>query len=216
MHANAQLSRAREMQPERTEDCTICKKTGCLTQDGWYSDATLDRDEDGYYLAGHGEYLGDAVETPAGWVCSKRCRSQAMYNACGDYDKAALRKVHDACRVLSEYGNEARALVNAHTDIFVDVALISEANDLLDAIGDDGKDMPAWCNRETREDALERVVREARRRIGYLSEDIGMDTANEITFDVQAPYFISRRARQAASAAIIAETLKAAEEGNHA
>jgi hypothetical protein len=202
------------MQPERTEDCTICKKTGCLTSDGWYSEATLDRDEDGYYMAGHGEYLGDAVETPAGWVCSKRCRSQAMFAGASPFERKALQKVHDACRVLSEYGNKARALVNAHTDIFVDVALISEANDFLDAIADDGKDMPAWCNRETREAQLEQVVRDARRRIGYLCEDIGMDTANEVTFNVQSPFFMGRRARQAASAAILAETLKAAEEGS--
>jgi hypothetical protein len=164
-------------------------------------------------MAGHGEYLGDAVETPAGWVCSKRCRSQAMYAGASQFEREALRKVHDACRVIAEYGKEAISAVNASMD---DASSdpIQEANAFLDAIADDGKDMPAWCNRETRETQLEQVVRDARRRIGYLCEDIGMDTANEVTFNVQSPFFMGRRAHQAASAAIIAETLKAAEEGS--
>lgn len=145
MPATAQLSKAREMQAERTEDCTICEKTGCLTADGWYSETTLDRDEDGYYMAGHGEYLRDAVETPAGWVCSKRCRSQAMFAAASPFEREALLKVHDACRALAEYGKDAMRVMDAGMDE-APVWLTDEAAALLEAVGDDGNNMPEWCN----------------------------------------------------------------------
>lgn len=142
---NATAQRSRDMKMERTEDCAICKKTGCLTSDGWYSDATLERDEEGYYMAGHGEYLGDAVGTPAGWVCCKRCRSQAMYAGASQFEQEALYKVHDACRVIAEYGKEALRVMEAGMDE-APVWLTDEAGELLVALGDDGNDMPEWCN----------------------------------------------------------------------
>lgn len=159
MSATAQ--RKRDLQMERTEDCAICKKTGCLTADGWYTESSLERDEDSYYMAGHGEYLGDAVVTPSGWVCSKRCRSQDMYDRADDYDKKALRKVHDACRVIAEYGKDILRFVDGNLDD-APTYLTDAASDFLEAVSDDGSDMPQWCNRETREESLEGVIRAAR------------------------------------------------------
>lgn len=132
------------MEP-RLEDCIICKKTGCLTADGWYAGSILLHDEDGPYLAGMGKYMCDAVETPAGWACSKQCRSQAMFAAASPFEREALLKVHDACRALAEYGKDAMRVMDAGMDE-APVWLTDEAAALLEAVGDDGNNMPEWCN----------------------------------------------------------------------
>jgi hypothetical protein len=141
MAANALLSQSLE---PKTEDCSICGKTGCQTVDGWHTDFSIEHDETSY-LAGRGEYLIDATDTPSGWVCSKRCRSQAMFNATSGYDREALLKVYDACRVIAEYGKDAMRVMEAGMEE-APVWLTDEAASLLQALGDDGNDMPEWCN----------------------------------------------------------------------
>jgi hypothetical protein len=134
-----------DMKPQREEICVICKKEGSLVSGGWYTETYVDTDEDGYYLAGEGDYLIDAFDSPAGWVCSNRCRSQAMYQLASELEKESLRKVRNACWILAEYGKYALDVVNKKMDGFVSDELIDSANNFLEVVADDCNNMPEWC-----------------------------------------------------------------------
>lgn len=131
--------------PKRNEICIICKKTACLVpDDGWYPDYFI-ADGDAPYVAGEGNELMDAVDTPHGWVCSKLCRSQAMYDHASDSDKQALRKVMEACRVIEDFGKEALQIAEKGMgNPFLSEKITEAANEFLEAVyGVD--DMPKWC-----------------------------------------------------------------------
>jgi hypothetical protein len=200
----------RKPETERTEDCAICQKTGCLTADGWYTDATLERDEDGYYMAGHGEYLGEAVETPQGWVCGKRCRSQAMYQGAGKFDQATLRKVHDACRVIAEYGAGAIRVLEAGMEESP-TWLVDQATEFLEAVHDDGNDMPVWCNRPMPEEA----VRSARHAMENLRDRMGIEVESMAEWGLYPrnyEWMSAHAARNVVTASRITESLQAVNE----
>ena len=148
--------------PAREETCCVCNQAGVLVDDGWYKEATVEQDvESGDYLAGEG-YLVEAEDTPSGWVCSARCESQAMYQRQDEGGKEALDKVADACRVIDEYGDRAREIVNRLlTSGFVGEELIIQAREFLHVVRDgDPDNPPAWLNRPSREESLERVLGE--------------------------------------------------------
>lgn len=132
------------LQPARSESCIACKTTACLIPDGWYPDCRI-ADDDGFpYLEGFGHEFMDADDTPHGWVCSKLCRSQAMYANASDAEKVVLRKVMEACRVIEEYGHNALSLVEKGMGEYLSDSLNAGANEFLEAVyGVD--DMPKWC-----------------------------------------------------------------------
>ncbi len=135
-----------DLKPRREENCCICDRTGYLVAAGsWYEDTCVDTDEDGPYVAGSGSPLYDAADTPSGWVCGLRCRSQAMYDRADDAEKEALKQVRDACYVLLEYGKRARKSANRDMASETSEALIDEAGAFLEAVADDGDNMPDWC-----------------------------------------------------------------------
>lgn len=138
-------SRFDYLRPEREEPCIICKTTACLIPDGWYPDCHIAEDDGVPYLAGEGREMMDASDTPHGWVCSKLCRSQAMYEHASDADKKALRKVMEACRIIEEYGKQAlEAVDKGMADSFLTETLTEGASEFLEAIyGTD--DQPKWC-----------------------------------------------------------------------
>jgi hypothetical protein len=136
-----------DMEPERIEVCCVCNRTGYLVRDSrWYEATCIDTDEDGAHLMGRGRPLYDAADTASGWVCSRRCRSQAMYDRIkDDCDKEALKDVHEACKTLIEYGKSAILLVNREMDETLDYELVQRANKFLEEIGDDEGGSPDWC-----------------------------------------------------------------------
>lgn len=154
-------SRHDHLEPERTETCAACKKTGCLVSDGWYTDTSVEDDEDGPYLAGGGETLRDAEDTPSGWVCSNACRSQAMYASASVSERLALDRTLDACLTIAEYAAHANPVVKRYFDGHL-TGLIAKVNDFLGEIEHDKT--PDWCNRLTREEALERALKAAEER----------------------------------------------------
>lgn len=195
-----------ELQPERMETCIVCKMTGCRIDDGWYRDVFLEYDDEGDYLSGSGR-IYDAQDTIMGWFCSKQCWSQAMYESADPFEQNALRSVHDACLMISEYGICVAHLNGMDSPM---QALLHSTLDFLDAVGDDPGDMPAWCNRETREQTLQRAVQNAQSEIGLLRDKIGIGTKCEIEAGVRPgwEWQIANRARHAASLARIAQELK--------
>lgn len=136
------------LQPERTETCVSCQKTGCLVDCCWYTETTIEDDGEGPYLSGDGETLTGANDTKHGWVCSEMCQSQVMYDRAAPFEKEMLREVHDACRVIAELGSAARDLVNDFMPSYVGEDLVKEADRFLEAVADTGKEMPAWCNHD--------------------------------------------------------------------
>jgi hypothetical protein len=95
---------------QRTDCCIVCKQQAYLIDDGWYTDTCIKIDDEGDYLAGDGS-LVDADDTPMGWVCSQSCLSQAMYNACDEWEKEVLNKVLDAQHIISEYDEQANRII---------------------------------------------------------------------------------------------------------
>lgn len=146
-----------QLESSREATCIVCEKTACRAEDGWYADTVVQNDGDGPYLEGDGEFFPGANDTPHGWVCSKACRSDAMFNHAGDAEKKALRRVRDACHVLDQYGREALALAEKGME-----DTPSSAVDFLRAIA---ADEARWCNEESREDALESAIRSALLRL---------------------------------------------------
>ena len=151
-----------QLESSREATCVVCEKTACRAEDGWYADTVVQNNGDGPYLEGDGEYFPDADDTPHGWVCSKGCRSDAMFNHASDAEKKALRRVRDACHVLDQYGREALALVEKGMEDSVSDLLPRIAVSFLRAIA---ADEAQWCNEESREDALESAIRSALLRL---------------------------------------------------
>jgi hypothetical protein len=140
-----------------------------------------------------------------------------MYDRASNRDKETLRKVHDACRVLVEYGRAAAEIVDAGMEDAPGRELFGLASDFLDAVQDFKDDGPEWCNRENREDSMERAMRSAEIKLTIRAE---WDYAWEASYIMAKPIPVSfsdeeearRHARAAASLVSVALDLKAARE----
>ena len=148
--------------PEREETCLVCGQAGVLVDDGWCKEAFAEQDaESGEdYLTGEG-YLIEAEDVPGGWVCSTTCESQAMYQRLSEQGQKVMDAVADACRVLDEFGDRARGIVNGMTSGYVGEELVIQARELLHSVRGDGNDLPAWLNRPSREERLEGAINKA-------------------------------------------------------
>ena len=205
--------------PLREEVCVSCNLIGYKLEDSdWVYDVRVVRAADGPYLAG--EDLPEADDSPMGWVCSDRCRSQAMYDKATPEQKEALDKVRDACMVLAEYGKVAVDLVNEQTS-HTAAPLGALANLFLEAIHDTPNDPPEWCNRPLYADRLARVAERASRRLRSNALELGIRAKFGMIEAVYPMRWENRvriqdHARLAASCALLAEDLNAAEEGHDA
>jgi hypothetical protein len=180
-HLGGEPDSATGLVPKREEKCVVCGQAGVLVDDGWYKEAFVEQDaEEGDYLAGE-DYLIEAEDTPSGWVCSKQCESQAMYQQQDEGGKKALDRVADACRVVDEYGDRARKMVNGLTSGYVGEELVIQAREFLHSVSADGDDLPAWLNRPSREEKMEIVMNEVRTTAEYMAKGLfGPEKAAEI------------------------------------
>ena len=168
--------------PKREETCCVCGQAGVLVDDGWYKEAAVEHDaEAGDYLAGEG-CLAEAGDTPLGWVCSARCESQALYRRQDEGGRKALDRVADACQVISEYGDRAREIANQMTIGYVGEELVIQAREFLHVTrAEDPDNPPAWLNRPSREESLERVLGEAEVMAEWIGKGLfGPEKAVEI------------------------------------
>lgn len=212
-HAFASRYENNAPEPEREETCVSCGKQGAYNGNEWLNAETMEVDSDGEgYQWLTGETLYCAADTPMGWVCSDECMSQAMYEKASEYEREALDRVLDACRVLSEYGERACKLVNEKLDGYVPDGLHEGVNEFLKAVGE-----PKWTNRPTREEKLERAILDAETRLRWMA---GIDFGCVAAFRASLPVPISwgdceraeEFARLAGRAAHIAMDLKEAVE----
>ena len=165
--------------PPEPSTCIVCGKEGTPTDSGWVENPELQTDPEGDYW--DGDALLDAYDTRHGWVCSNRCRSQAMYDHLDDNDKKALNAVVDACRVLSEFGARALKIVNRETGDYVYFSKLTEmADDLLKSVHYDIDDPPAWLNRLTAEEELWRVAHRIMFSLNYLAVDLSIRSKIDI------------------------------------
>jgi hypothetical protein len=170
-------------EPKREENCVICGQAGVLVDDGWYKEAFIERggeegEED--YLEGEG-YLIEAVDTASGWVCSTACESQVMYQRLETWDQEKLDAVADACRVINEYGDRAREIVNQLTNGYVGEELVIQAREFLHSVHGDNDPVPAWINRPSRVEELELVINDVRTTAEYVAKGLfGPEKAGEI------------------------------------
>jgi hypothetical protein len=141
-------------------------------------------------------------------ICCDLCRSQAMYQNARQLEKEALDKVLAACRVLSDYGEQARRMVNDTLDGYVSDDLETRANEFLKAVNE-----ADWTNKPSREERLERAVKDAEYRVDRVGRDLGLEVMVAITNNIVPKYYEWRdalRAQHAASCIHIAQGLKAA------
>jgi len=192
--------------PPEPSTCIVCGKEGTPTDSGWVENPELQTDPEGDYW--DGDALLEADDTKHGWVCSNRCRSQAMYDHLDDNDKKALNAVVDACRVLSEFGARALKIVNRETGDYVNSRLTELADDLLKSVHYDIDDPPAWLNRPTAEDALWNVAHRTMLSLEYLAGDLGI--SSKVKIHSGNRYSAETKARQAAYAANLVIGLKEA------
>jgi hypothetical protein len=190
-------------EPPDPATCIVCGKKGTPTDSGWVENPKLHTDPEGDYW--DGDALTEADDTKHGWVCSARCRSQVMYDHLDDNEKTAINAVVDACRVLSEYGERVREIVNRKTSDYIDYmtsSLVDEAAKLLAAVHDDSNDPPAWLNRPTAEEALWRGAHYTMLSLKYLAADLGI--CAKIDVDFGRNYQAGDEARMAVTAANLA------------
>ena len=200
--------------PLREEVCASCNLIGYKLEDSdWVYDVRVVRAADGTYLAG--EYLPEADDSPMGWVCSDRCRSQSMYDKATPEQKEALNKVRDACMVLAEYGRVAKDLVDSST-AYTMTSGFAAADGFLSNIHEIPNDPPEWCNRPLYADRLARVAERASRRLLSNASELGVKAKIELFFSDPSALTVADYARLAASCALLAEDLRAAEEGRDA
>lgn len=195
------------LEPEREEVCIACKRTACLTSDGWYTETVVEFDGKVAYLAGDGDYLPDAERMPLGFCCSLACRSQAMYDHADKYEREALRKVRDACLMIIEFGKIALRFTDEAMDV-VPPELTDEAQGFLHAIADDGNGSPEWCNRPTREESMEQAIFRARIRLESLSAEMGLETKCRVNDGHTWDWQVIAHATHAATCGEIALELK--------
>lgn len=141
-------------------------------------------------------------------ICCDLCRSQAMYQNARQLEKEALDKVLAACRVLSDYGEQARRLVNDTLNGYVSDELEKQANEFLKAVNE-----AEWTNKPSREEKLERAVKDAEYRVGRVGRNLGGEVKCAIEGEYLQKYYEWRdalRAQHAASCIHIAQDLKAA------
>lgn len=193
------------LEPEEEAICAACKVHACLVSDGWYADYYVDFDGESDYLSGDGQWFKDAADTPMGWVCSNACRSQAMYDQASENEKHTLDRVFDACRVLAEYGDLAKNILDEK---------IGDSPVYLTDVGNEFWNLTAdapWINRISYEDSLRCSILKAIRQTEYLSADLGSHVKVwENVWDWQSRLL----AEHAATCARIAQELKSALEGN--
>lgn len=196
--------------PKRDETCIICKVTACLIpDDGWYPDMTITgNDRDGAYMEGVGREFMDPSDTPSGWVCSKACRSQEMYQRASESQKKALRRVMDACLVIQQYGKQAVEMVEANLDGCITGQLTDGATEFLEAVGSDSA---AWCEEDSPADKMAMAVASARMRLEKLSSDLGIETTCRMNDGHTWEWHNEQHARHAATCANLVLGLKEAE-----
>jgi predicted amidophosphoribosyltransferase len=141
-------------------------------------------------------------------ICCDLCRSQAMYQNARQFEKEALDKVLAACRVISDYGEVARKLVNDNLNGYVSDELETQANEFLKAVNE-----ADWTNKPSREERLERAATDAERRISRLGRHLGIEVQCAIDGGYLQKCYEWREGIKAANAAScihIAQDLKAA------
>jgi hypothetical protein len=149
----------------------------------------------------------DETENEDG-ICCDLCRSQAMYQNARQFEKEALDKVLAACRVLSDYGEQARRMVNDTLDGYVSDDLETRANEFLKAVNE-----ADWTNKPSREERLERAVADAEFRISRLGRHLGIEVKCAIDNGYIEPgceWREGTKAQNSASCIHIAQDLKAA------
>lgn len=199
------------LRPEREESCIICKTTACLVSDGWYADTNVADDGGIPYLEGYGREFVNASDTPHGWVCSKACRSQAMYEHASDSEKRNLIRVRDACRILVDYGKQILNVVEEVMDHpSLTDNLVDGANEFLETIADG--DCSEWCNQETREERLEQAIFETRIATQLMASQLGIEAISRMKDGHTWAWQVEQQAVNAATCGNIALKLKAIEE----
>jgi hypothetical protein len=141
-------------------------------------------------------------------ICCDLCRSQAMYQNARQFEKEALDKVLAACRVLSDYGEQARRMVNDNLNGYVSDDLETQANEFLKAVNE-----ADWTNKPSREERLERAVKDAEYRVDRVGRNLGIEVRCAIEGGYIQPDYEWReglKAQNSASCIHIAQDLKAA------
>jgi hypothetical protein len=141
-------------------------------------------------------------------ICCDLCRSQAMYQNARQFEKEALDKVLAACRVISDYGEQARRMVNDNLDGYVSDELETQANEFLKAVNE-----AEWTNKPSREERLRAAVEDAEYRIAVVGRTLGIEVKCAIEGEYLQKNYEWRdasRAQHAASCIHIAQDLKAA------
>lgn len=164
-----------DLEPEDEETCVICGKQGDLIDGSWYEDSYAETEDGMPYIAGRG-YLKDATETPSGWVCSKRCRSQEMYNRASRDGKFHLGAVRDAARVIYEQFDCAANIVDGEMGGYLGDGAVDSAKKFLEAIGEeDGEDGPDWCYQPSPAEKLERAMPRITRKLEMLIDEMAVE-----------------------------------------
>lgn len=131
-------SKYEHLEPAKEAMCAYCKRSSYLTEDGWDTEVCVDNDGVSDFLTGCGECLTEAADTPMGWVCSNYCRSQAMYAQAENWEKEALEKVLEACWILVEHGEAARAILSEKMEDEPSFEFIRGADDFIAIVGESG------------------------------------------------------------------------------
>ena len=156
----------------RQARCVTCGVEAVLYEGDWIADAEVERDTFGDTVV-DGNTLCKGEETPLGFCCSKRCRSQAMFSHADASEQEALRRVSDACRVIAEYGRIAvRVLESGMEDSPRE--LIAQAEDFLEITASSEDDTPEWCNRPTREESLENAASRCAAHLKWLADRMSL------------------------------------------